>query len=121
MRPTSLTVMYAQFGLVAVQVAAVPPGEMAWNVRGALNDKLLGLTKQLEDSLQWDHILMEPGDALIFSSYLPHRSQKNLSPHPRRALFLTSEYFAVHITKLLCNLSSHANVHVCDLKLCSMM
>ena len=32
---------------------------------------------------------MEPGDMLLFDSYVPHGSESNRSPHPRRALYVT--------------------------------
>jgi ectoine hydroxylase-related dioxygenase (phytanoyl-CoA dioxygenase family) len=37
----------------------------------------------------WKPIEMAPGDVLMFDSYLPHRSQANLSDRPRRALYVT--------------------------------
>jgi hypothetical protein len=53
---------------------------------------------------RWKPIEMAPGDVLMFDSYLPHRSQPNLSDRSRRALYVTynrlsagshrTEYFA---------------------------
>lgn len=37
----------------------------------------------------WRLIEMSPGDILLFSSSLPHRSGPNTGPNPRRALFLS--------------------------------
>lgn len=37
----------------------------------------------------WKPIEMEPGDMLIFDSYLAHRSGPNLTDRPRRALYVT--------------------------------
>ncbi|MET0384864.1 MAG: phytanoyl-CoA dioxygenase family protein [Polyangiales bacterium] len=37
----------------------------------------------------WKPIEMSPGDVLMFDSYLPHRSQANLSDRSRRALYVT--------------------------------
>ena len=49
-----------------------------------------GLSKEEEQKIgNWMDVLMEPGDVLIFSSWLPHRSQKNLSNSSRRALYVT--------------------------------
>jgi ectoine hydroxylase-related dioxygenase (phytanoyl-CoA dioxygenase family) len=38
---------------------------------------------------EWRSIPVQAGDAIIFDSFIPHRSEINRSPHPRRALFLT--------------------------------
>jgi ectoine hydroxylase-related dioxygenase (phytanoyl-CoA dioxygenase family) len=37
----------------------------------------------------WKPIEMKPGDVLVFDSYVPHRSGKNSSRAPRRALYVT--------------------------------
>ena len=39
--------------------------------------------------LAWEPILMQPGDAIYFSSYAPHKSSSNESNRPRRNLYLT--------------------------------
>ncbi|QDV48303.1 methylphosphonate hydroxylase [Gimesia fumaroli] len=40
-------------------------------------------------SLDWEPVLMQPGDALFFSSYAPHKSPPNKTEQPRRTLYLT--------------------------------
>ncbi len=55
--------------------------------------------------LAWRPLPTEPGDAVLFDSYLPHRSGPNRSRGPRRALYVTynrasegdrrAEYFAL--------------------------
>jgi len=57
--------------------------------------ELIGLTadgvisKEVSDSLEFDSVEIAPGDAVVFSSYVPHRSSANLSGDPRRLLYLT--------------------------------
>lgn len=48
-----------------------------------------GLNKESEDKLNWIPVLMDPGDVLIFSSWLPHRSGPNTTNSPRRVLYVT--------------------------------
>lgn len=40
-------------------------------------------------SLDWRPIEARPGDVVFFDSYAPHRSDRNRTDHPRRALYLT--------------------------------
>lgn len=47
------------------------------------------LDKALEARLSWQPMELDPGDAVFFDSYIPHRSGPNRSPMPRRALYVT--------------------------------
>jgi len=47
------------------------------------------LTDPVIESLTWQSIETAPGDVVIFSSYLPHRSGVNLSLASRRAVYAT--------------------------------
>ena len=47
------------------------------------------LAPDVEASLEFTPCEMEPGDVTVFSSYVPHRSRKNLSPTRRTLLYLT--------------------------------
>lgn len=40
-------------------------------------------------AMDWQPLRTEPGDLLLFDSYLPHRSGPNQSAGPRRSLFVT--------------------------------
>jgi hypothetical protein len=40
-------------------------------------------------SLVWEPLPTQPGDVLVFDSFLPHRSGPNRSQRPRRALYVT--------------------------------
>ncbi len=49
-----------------------------------------GLSKEAEQACHnWMHVPLMPGDALLFSSWLPHRSGPNRSDQSRRALYVT--------------------------------
>lgn len=49
---------------------------------GDINDRLT-------DTMQWLRIDAQPGDVVLFDSYIPHRSQPNHSHATRRILFFT--------------------------------
>ncbi len=49
----------------------------------------LTLTDRVCDEMKWQSILTQPGDLLVFDSYVPHRSSANRSEHPRRVLYST--------------------------------
>lgn len=58
--------------------------------RGLLKTNADGcLDSEFAAGLDWIEIPMEPGDALFFSSYAPHKSGPNQTDHPRRSLYLT--------------------------------
>lgn len=42
-----------------------------------------------EDALDYIALPTEPGDAVFFDSFAPHRSGPNLTDHPRRVLYVT--------------------------------
>ena len=48
-----------------------------------------GLSDKAEASLDWIPVPLDPGDVLIFSSWLPHRSGTNTTSKSRRALYVT--------------------------------
>ncbi len=41
------------------------------------------------EGLDWQPLATEPGDVVLFDSYVPHRSGPNRSREPRRALYVT--------------------------------
>jgi hypothetical protein len=43
----------------------------------------------LEARMPWRPLMLEPGDVVLFDSYLPHRSGPNTSERSRRAIYLT--------------------------------
>eukprot|EP01116_Phalansterium_solitarium_P003689 TRINITY_DN14511_c0_g1_i1.p1 TRINITY_DN14511_c0_g1~~TRINITY_DN14511_c0_g1_i1.p1 ORF type:complete len:272 (+),score=67.70 TRINITY_DN14511_c0_g1_i1:214-1029(+) len=47
------------------------------------------ITEQYEKEGRWEPVLAEPGAVMIFHSFLPHRSGRNVSDKPRRAHYLT--------------------------------
>jgi ectoine hydroxylase-related dioxygenase (phytanoyl-CoA dioxygenase family) len=53
---------------------------------GASNGRILA---ELEEQLTWETVCAEPGDVLLFNSYVPHRSDINHSKRTRRACFFT--------------------------------
>lgn len=48
-----------------------------------------GLSDEAEAKLTWTPVPLEPGDVLMFSSWIPHRSKQNTSSRSRRALYVT--------------------------------
>lgn len=63
-------------------------------VGGAHKNGLLGnnksaINKKLVRSFIWKKITTMPGDFIIFDSYTPHRSGKNLTKKSRRMIYLT--------------------------------
>jgi len=63
-------------------------------VRGKHKEGLLGpewqeLSDDVVAKLEWEPVPTQPGDILLFDSFVPHRSGPNLSSRPRRALYLT--------------------------------
>jgi 2-aminoethylphosphonate dioxygenase len=49
----------------------------------------LTMTQTAIDQLSWQSVETQPGDLLLFDSYLPHRSAMNETDHARRALDIT--------------------------------
>lgn len=47
------------------------------------------IKKSLDKKLLWHPVIMSKGDCLFFNSYLPHKSEKNLSNKERKAIYLT--------------------------------
>lgn len=43
----------------------------------------------VESALAFQNVLVEPGDIVLFDSYLPHRSDSNKTDQPRRLAYLT--------------------------------
>lgn len=62
---------------------------------GRHNEGLLGLTdkgvisKEVEAELEFTPCPTQPGDIVVFSSYIPHRSTANHSDRPRNVMYLT--------------------------------
>tara|TARA_Y100001970_G_scaffold13925_1_gene15722 strand:+ start:248 stop:1015 length:768 start_codon:yes stop_codon:yes gene_type:complete len=52
-------------------------------------DKNGCIEKSLDKKLLWQPIIMSKGDCLFFNSYLPHKSEKNISNKERKAIYLT--------------------------------
>lgn len=58
--------------------------------RGLLADDGRGrLPEELVQEMHWQPVEVSPGDVVCFDSRAPHRSDKNLTRLPRRALYLT--------------------------------
>jgi putative nucleotidyltransferase with HDIG domain len=65
----------------------VVPGE--WPNESLPMKPDLTLAEPTVASLDWQPLPTRPGDIVMFGSYLPHRSGKNLSKDSRRALYAT--------------------------------
>lgn len=57
--------------------------------RGLLGDEWTPLDDANIGELKYEKIEAEPGDAVFFDSYAPHRSEPNRSNSPRRVLYYT--------------------------------
>lgn len=80
--------------LVAVDRATVANGclEMASDFRGArelIGNEWEPLDARQLAGLHWRHIESEPGDAVFFDSFVPHRSGPNGTGEARRVLYYT--------------------------------
>ena len=72
--------------------------------RGLIGKTWDPLTETESSRMEFIPCLTEPGDTVFFDSYAPHRSSPNMSPFPRRVLYVTynkhaagdhrSEYYA---------------------------
>jgi phosphonate degradation associated HDIG domain protein len=47
------------------------------------------IREDIAAQLRWTLVETEPGDLVVFDSFVPHRSERNGSSAPRRAMFLT--------------------------------
>lgn len=63
------------------------PGRWRKDILQMRADKTL--SDDVSESLSWQTVPTEPGDILLFGSYLPHRSGANGSTSSRRALYAT--------------------------------
>jgi hypothetical protein len=79
--------------LVAVDECTLENGclEMAGghNGRGLVGSLWEPLTEEERRGMEFVPLPAMPGDAVCFDSYAPHRSGPNLTPTPRRVLYLT--------------------------------
>ncbi len=75
--------------------AATPENGCLFFAGGLHRDGLLPLDDKgclapdFAATLNWEPVPMQPGDALFFSSYAPHKSPPNGTEQPRRTLYLT--------------------------------
>ena len=76
--------------LISIDEATVDNGCLEL-VAGAHRGGLLGdMWKPLDDGqLEYVPRPTRPGDALLFDSFVPHRSEANHTDHPRRVLYVT--------------------------------
>ena len=52
------------------------------NTNGCINDDIVA-------SFNWEHVLVKPGDMVVFNALVPHRSGKNVSNSSRRVFYFT--------------------------------
>jgi len=81
--------------LLALDTATVDNGCLEFASFPASRKEYIGLTsegiieKQVASKLAFQPVETEPGDVVVFSSYVPHRSGANHSDKPRRLFYLT--------------------------------
>jgi 2-aminoethylphosphonate dioxygenase len=56
---------------------------------GLLSEFMTPITPELAETLNFQKIILEPGDAVLFDGYSPHRSAPNYSDNSRRAILFT--------------------------------
>lgn len=61
---------------------AILPYVVGGSAHGAIQDAYV-------EKIEWLPLLTEPGDLVLFTSYIPHYSEPNRSQDSRRAMFLT--------------------------------
>lgn len=84
--------------LIAIDAASQDNGCLEL-VPGRHREGLLGpmwqeLPAELVAQLSFVPVPIEPGDMVIFDSFVPHRSGANLTALPRRAMYITYNYLA---------------------------
>jgi len=67
----------------AVQVA---PGR---HKEGIFSNEAGVISASIDDNMKYEHVLVQPGDLVLFDSYLPHRSDANSTNDWRRLAYLT--------------------------------
>lgn len=79
--------------LIAVDECTFENGSLeiagGYNRRGLVGSLWEPLTDMEMRGMEFAQLLAKPGDAVFFDSYAPHRSGPNLTPNPRRVLYLT--------------------------------
>lgn len=91
----------AYAGLVSTHVSALVAIDEATVANGALQiapgrhrDGILPHTDgvvadDVAESMDFEHVLVRPGDVVLFDSFLPHKSDANATPEWRRSAYLT--------------------------------
>jgi 2-aminoethylphosphonate dioxygenase len=47
------------------------------------------ITDKIDETLDWTYVETTPADLVIFNSFVPHKSDKNISENSRRIMYLT--------------------------------
>ena len=84
--------------LVAVDEATVSNGALmvvpGAHRRGVLPNQNGVIDTDVEAELVYEHVLVEPGDIVLFDSFLPHKSEKNFTDTWRRSGYFTFNKFS---------------------------
>jgi len=59
------------------------------HMEGLMGGDWKGIPDEKVEQMQWELIPTQPGDVLLFDSYVPHRSAPNNTNAPRRVLYAT--------------------------------
>ena len=100
--------------MVAIDEATVENGCLevapALHKKGVLKNKEGVTCESLTSEMNFVNVLTQPGDIVLFDSYLPHQSGPNMTDHPRRLAYLTynkeregnfhAEYYATKLAHM---------------------
>lgn len=72
-----------------IEISSQHNGSFSDLLKNTKNNGTPDILKDIEDNLDFEPIILNPGDLVLFSNRCPHRSKKNTSGLNRRTLYYT--------------------------------